>query len=106
MPQGAPGGYHREHHGSSSQLLLLHDGVFHKLPAALHAALPPHHPSVQVPGCSADLSAEPKAYCLRKRICTTHMQAEVLQYPGNQWCRYCFQCAKVEPLGLFDGNKK
>lgn len=28
----------------------------------------------QVPGCTADLAAEPKLYCLRKRICTKHMQ--------------------------------
>jgi len=39
-------------------------------------------------------------------VLTLCMQADALQYPGNQWCRYCFQCAKVEPLTCFDGNKR
>lgn len=31
----------------------------------------------QVPGCTADLAAEPKLYCLRKRICMKHMQVRI-----------------------------
>lgn len=34
------------------------------------------------------------------------LQAEILPYPGNQWARYCFQCAKIEPLACFDGAKR
>lgn len=52
----------------------------------------------------ADLAAEPKAYCLKKRICSRHMAADVL--PGTPAMRFCFQCAKVEPLTLFDSNKR
>jgi len=29
---------------------------------------------VQVPGCNADLAAEPKAYFLHRHICREHMQ--------------------------------
>lgn len=34
------------------------------------------------------------------------LQAPVLEYPGHILCRYCFQCAKVEPIQAFDGTKR
>jgi hypothetical protein len=57
-----------------SDFTVLHDSAACVITSHQETPTPLSHPSVQVPGCSADLSAEPKLYCLRKRICTTHMQ--------------------------------
>jgi hypothetical protein len=35
----------------------------------------------------------------------TNLQAPVIQC-GDAFARYCFQCAKVEPLDNFDGHKR
>lgn len=55
-----------------------------------HPAAPLHN--LQVPGCMADLQAEPKAYNAKKRICSAHMRADAITWPGCQRLfRFCFQ---------------
>jgi hypothetical protein len=51
------------------------------------------HMLLQVEGCDADLSLETKTYCQKKRICSQHMRAECIIWPGDNqdlW-RFCFQ---------------
>ncbi|KAF8058887.1 P4H3 [Scenedesmus sp. PABB004] len=62
----------------------------------------------QVVGCTVNVAAEGKAYCLKKRLCPEHMRAEAIVrkgYGDEQW-RFCFQCGKLEPVSSFDGTKR
>ncbi|KAF6263211.1 SBP domain-containing protein [Scenedesmus sp. NREL 46B-D3] len=59
----------------------------------------------QVPGCTADLDAIGKPYCCLKRICPEHMKADAIPVYG-QIMRYCQQCGTLEPLTMFQSNKR
>ncbi|WIA23996.1 hypothetical protein OEZ85_013623 [Tetradesmus obliquus] len=59
-------------------------------------------------GCGLELSQLNKPYCLRKGICPSCMKSPAVYVEGRSRdpLRYCFQCAKLEPLSAFDGNKR
>lgn len=59
----------------------------------------------QVLGCQVRLT---KSYCIKKRACTTHLQADAVQLSAddtNLW-RFCQQCGKFEVLSKFDDGKR
>jgi hypothetical protein len=63
----------------------------------------------QVLGCGVLLTGG-KTYCIKKRTCPAHIQAESVLLSGDgeeaQQCRFCQQCGKFEPLNKFDGSKR
>ncbi|WIA24044.1 hypothetical protein OEZ85_013661 [Tetradesmus obliquus] len=60
-----------------------------------------------VVNCGIELSQFNKPYCLRKGICTDCMKTPAVTVEGSREpLRYCFQCAKLEPLSAFEGTKR
>lgn len=49
-----------------------------------------------------------KTYCIKKRACTEHIQAEsvLLSEVDSTPYRFCQQCGKFETLNKFDGVKR
>lgn len=62
---------------------------------------------LQVHACGVLLTGG-KTYCIKKRTCTEHIQAEsvLLSDDDSQLHRFCQQCGKFEPLNKFDGTKR
>lgn len=62
---------------------------------------------MQVLGCGQLLTGG-KTYCIKKRTCTAHIQAEavLLSDDASSLYRFCQQCGKFEALNKFDGNKR
>ena len=62
---------------------------------------------MQVFGCVVLLTGG-KTYCIKKRTCAEHIQAEsvLLADDDTQLHRFCQQCGKFEPLNKFDGTKR
>lgn len=59
---------------------------------------------LQVYGCTEVLV---KSYCLKKRACTAHMQAEAVQLTAeDKLYRFCQQCGKFEHVSKFDNKKR
>lgn len=58
----------------------------------------------QVPGCNADLSGL-RDYHQRYKICEVHVKVDHLLKDGELQ-RFCQQCGRFQPLGLFDGSKR
>lgn len=58
-------------------------------------------------GCGQDLTGS-KTYCIKKRACVPHMQAEsvVLSETDPTPYRFCQQCGKFELVEKFDGTKR
>eukprot|EP00775_Hariotina_reticulata_P002870 gene2870-3161_t len=59
-------------------------------------------------GCEADLAADGK-YSVKRRLCRQHLTAEwIIRRDCEQqtkW-RFCQQCGKLEPLSMFEGDKR
>lgn len=49
-----------------------------------------------------------KTYCIKKRACTTHIQAESVSLSEDSTTlhRFCQQCGKFEAIHKFDGTKR
>jgi hypothetical protein len=62
---------------------------------------------VQVLGCGVLLTGG-KTYCIKKRTCTAHVQAESVMLSDDDTTayRFCQQCGKFESLSKFDGTKR
>ncbi|WIA24037.1 hypothetical protein OEZ85_013655 [Tetradesmus obliquus] len=62
----------------------------------------------QVQGCGTHLKRLRKTYCTRLGICPACMKASSVRLPGDnsEPMRFCFQCGKVQPLTMFEGNKR
>ncbi|WIA24028.1 hypothetical protein OEZ85_013646 [Tetradesmus obliquus] len=62
----------------------------------------------QVLGCGTSLKSLRKTYCTRLGVCPSCMKASSVRLPGDdsQPMRFCFQCGKVQPLTMFEGNKR
>jgi hypothetical protein len=70
---GTPSWLYRFTRFQALLLLQAHLALLSK--AAFHVVM-----SLQVPGCTADLSSEAKRYCWHKRICSKHMQVRRTQH--------------------------
>ncbi|WIA24034.1 hypothetical protein OEZ85_013652 [Tetradesmus obliquus] len=62
----------------------------------------------QVLGCGTSLKSLRKTYCTRLGVCPSCMKAPSVRLPGDntQPMRFCFQCGKLQPLTMFEGNKR
>ena len=62
---------------------------------------------LQVLGCGVLLTGG-KIYCIKKRTCAAHIQAEsvMLSEDDSTPYRFCQQCGKFEQLNKFDGTKR
>lgn len=58
----------------------------------------------RVDGCGRDLTSSSR-YSIRQRICEEHLQALQVTFQG-QICRFCQQCACLQPLEEFDDLKR
>jgi hypothetical protein len=61
-------------------------------------------PICQVPGCGLDLSAL-KMYYQRCKICENHHRAVAIAI-NNRPSRFCQQCAALQPVSAFDGERR
>ena len=62
------------------------------------------HVLLQVEGCASIISAQ-KAYYKRYHICEAHMKRLALLIDGTAH-RFCQQCARLQPVTDFDGQKR
>ncbi|WIA35145.1 hypothetical protein OEZ86_003621 [Tetradesmus obliquus] len=62
----------------------------------------------KVVGCSVDLCALNKPYCLKRGVCPQHLKAESVRCKGagEQLWRFCQQCGKMEHLQQFQGKNR
>ncbi|KAF6250952.1 hypothetical protein COO60DRAFT_706206 [Scenedesmus sp. NREL 46B-D3] len=62
----------------------------------------------KVVGCSVDLSALNKPYCVKRGVCPEHLKAEAVKCKGagEQLWRFCQQCGKMERLQMFSGKNR
>ncbi|WIA14963.1 hypothetical protein OEZ85_001674 [Tetradesmus obliquus] len=62
----------------------------------------------KVVGCSVDLFALNKPYCLKRGVCPQHLKAESVRCKGagEQLWRFCQQCGKMERLQQFQGKNR
>ena len=59
----------------------------------------------QAVGCDAPLDNK---YSFKRRLCREHLKADAIlrKRGGTELWRFCQQCGKLEPLSVFEGNKR